>query len=498
MSSLPAPGILSYLEALLDMDQILPGCYKAYRQAVRDTLIFFLTSLSRERQASLFHEQMAMPGNAGTFERFVALLSRCPTLHKLGQIMARNRDLDPDLRLRLQALESLHPSTTLQELLPVIQKELKGRGDIVLEEKPLAEASVAVVVPFSENGKEGVLKVLKPGILSSLTEELEIWSHVGSYLEERCENYRIPPIDYKETLQSLQGILEREVQLEIEQDHMRQMAEFYAGAPGIIIPSVYEWSTPSMTAMGRVRGGSVAALKDPVKGIRTAALVIEEVLARPFWSSRETVLFHGDPHGGNMLLTDEGRVALLDWSLVIPMGKGLRSQLMEILLNAFMAHRHRICRNLCALSRRPPDRARLKEVVEESLSRVRKGAFPGFDWMIALFDQAMLRAGLSLHDDMVLFRKALLTLINLVCDISQEASADIIMTASGLSHLFSELPERVLDPAGTETYRSHLRNVDMIEALSTLPLSAGRMWLGSLKESLKAPQGEREESEDEG
>jgi len=227
----PAHGLQSFLEPLLDMNQILPECYKAYRKAVRDALIFFLTSLPAERQALLFQEQMAMPAGTGTFERFVAMLKRCPTLHKLGQIMARNPDIDPVLRLRLQSLETLPSSLTLDELAPLIERETGGRRDIALEEKPLAEASVAVVVPFTHEGQEGVLKILKPGIQQYLDEELEIWSHMGALLEERCQYYSIPPIDYRETFQSLQGILKKEAMLETEQAHLRQMADFYADSP---------------------------------------------------------------------------------------------------------------------------------------------------------------------------------------------------------------------------------------------------------------------------
>jgi ubiquinone biosynthesis protein len=484
-----SPGIKVYLEQLLDMEALLPDCYAVYRPAVRDCLIYFLTSLPEDKKIRLFSAQMAMPEGTGTFERFVALLSHCPTLHKLGQIMARNRDLDLQLRKRLQSLETLPPSTPVETLLPLIRKETGGRTDIILEEKPLAEASVAVVLPFSLKGEEGVLKVIKPGIREHLPLELEIWSRIGAYLEERCGYYGIPPIEYGETLESLQSILEKEVHLDSEQAHLREMKAFYATSPDIIIPALYEWSTPSMTAMERIRGSSVAALSEPSKSRDTATLVIEELLARPFWSSEDPALFHGDPHGGNMLLTGEGKVALFDWSLLIPMGKELRSQIMEILLSAFMLNRYRVCRGLESLSRRPPRRRLLKEVVEKSLAEVRRGRFPGFDWMVELLDESMLRAGLSPGNSLVLFRKALLTLLNLVRDISREASPDIIMTSSGLSHLFSEVPGRMLNPASRETYRSHMRNVDIMEALSTWPLRTGRLWLGNWKEGLKAMTG---------
>ena len=87
-------------------------------------------------------------------------------------------------------------------------------GDIELSAHPLAEASVAVVLPFTWQGKRsrdpqhGVFKVLKPGVEERLFEELEIWVELGAFLEERCEHHGLPRLDYAETLDCLRKIAE--------------------------------------------------------------------------------------------------------------------------------------------------------------------------------------------------------------------------------------------------------------------------------------------------
>ena len=58
---------------------------------------------------------------------------------------------------------------------------------------------------------------------------------------------------------------------------------------------------------------------------RTAAAggaVVSSMIARPVFSRERQALFHGDPHAGNLFLTDDGRLALLDWSLAGPLERG--------------------------------------------------------------------------------------------------------------------------------------------------------------------------------
>ncbi len=477
------PAAEHLLNQALNMDVLLPDCYATYRSAIRDALINFLERLPVSRQLEIFISQQSMAATSTSFDRFTALLRHCPTLHKLGQIMARNEDLSPELRLQLQTLESLPPSSTLEELSPYIERETKG--EITPDGPPLAEASVAVVLPFTTpSGEKGVIKILKPGIKERLAEELEIWPHIGSFLEERCDYYGIPSIDYRDTLTSLQTILLNETDLAMEQKHLALMKHFYADSPDIVIPSLFPWSTSRFTAMTRIDGRKITESK--IRGEKfnrsLGSIVVQSLLSKPFWSEGEMALFHGDPHSGNIFLTCDDKVALLDWSLVVNIGKERRQTVMQILLAACMLSRQRITEGLLSLSRSTPDRHRLMEVADESLAEIRKGAFPSFQWLVTLLDRAIVKASLSPADDMVLFRKVILTLLSVVRDVSQEVSADDILTASALANLLREAPERLFNLYSSETGRIHLKTGDLIEAFTTWPLTAMRYWCGAVRD----------------
>jgi ubiquinone biosynthesis protein len=95
---------------------VVPEAYRRYRPAVRGALAIFLSGLSATRQAGLLTDQAALPPWTSPEERLATLARGCPTLHKLGQILARDRRLSPDLRGHLQGLESLPPTVSTEEV----------------------------------------------------------------------------------------------------------------------------------------------------------------------------------------------------------------------------------------------------------------------------------------------------------------------------------------------------------------------------------------------
>ncbi len=199
----------------IDLSPLVPETYQEYLPVIEDAFTFFLDRLSLKRVAEVLAGQFNLPQDAGMPERLVTLLGQFPTLQKLAQIMARDRRLAPPLRRRLQLLESMEAVTPLSNIKSIIQNELGHRiaSRLQFAACALAEASVAVVVPFCVPAQkatkpiEGVLKVLKPGIAERLEEELEIWSALAPYLDGRCAHYRLPSLNYADTLEAIKDLL---------------------------------------------------------------------------------------------------------------------------------------------------------------------------------------------------------------------------------------------------------------------------------------------------
>jgi ubiquinone biosynthesis protein len=475
----------------LDVEQILPPCYQSYRRLLVDGLCFFMGRLPARRLAEIVSDQIKLPDDSVFADRVFALLHRCPTLHKMGQVIARDRRLSRELRQRLQRLESVPPTIGLGDLPSDVVQEIENMDDIEMSGSPLAEASVALVLPFTWRGsstndpQHGVFKVLKPGVEERLFEELEILAELGPFLEQRCEHYGLPGLDYRETLDSVARLLRQEVHLEREQRHLTEAAESYAQDAKVVIPRLLPFCSSRITAMERIEGGKITDVKlGRSSRIKLADLVFETLVARPFWSPGEACQFHADPHAGNLYSTPDERLAILDWTLVGRLDKEQRIDLVQIVLGGITLNEAQVCRAVSRLGRTLPDESRLRDHVRAALREIRQGRLPGFDWSQRLLDGVATSTGMSFPENLMLFRKALLTLSGVVEDITTAASLDRVMLNQGLRQFSNEWPSRMFADPSSRSHGTHIANVELMELAGSWPATVSVYWQGLWRDGL--------------
>lgn len=466
-----------------DVASVLPEAYAHYRRPIAGALTVFLEGLPQAHQDGVLLDQATLPPTATVSERFARLARSCPALHKLGQTLARDRRLLPDLRLQLQRLESLPPSIALKDIRRALTREL-GRLDrlgVVLEPPALAEASVAVVVPFRHGGREGVFKLLKPGIEERLEQELALLERVGTYLDDQCEALGIPRLDYREAFEGLADRLRHEIRLDLEQRHLAIAHAAYAGEPRIQIPALFDLSTQRVTAMERVHGDKVTdhPFDDAGAARACAELVVIALIAQPILGTGDDVLFHGDPHAGNLLRTREGRLAILDWSLATTLSEARRVAFVQIVLGAVTMDAQRIASALEVLSeRRVVDVPAVMAVIDAALDQVRDGKLPGLLWLTELLDNAV-QAGVRFGPEMLLMRKMLLAIEGVIVDIGADRTCiDAVLLGRFFTQIAAEWPYRWLTWADSRAFATRLSNADLAGVMMNLPLAATRFWLG--------------------
>lgn len=483
-----------FLESL-DFGSLVPADYARYRPAVVDGLTFFLDHLSADRAMDLLAEQALMPDGAGIEERLVAIARRCPALHKLGQVLARDRRLSPGFRALLQHLESMPSTLDVAEARRMVEAEIGAcdAAGIVIDEPPLAEASVAIVVPFvfagdGLAGVRGACKVLKPDIEARLQEDLDLLQRIGALLDERCQAYGLPQIEYEETFLQVRDLLAREVHLDREQAHLREAHAAYEGAKAVLIPEVYDVSTPRLTVMERVWGHKVTDACDlsPAVLRKLGHRIIEALVARPLWSSAERSMFHADPHAGNLFVTPERRLAILDWSLVGRLSKSDRVCLTQILVGALTIDGPRIHQAIDVLADGRTDSAALDRVVGEHVRRLGDGAWPGMSWLTSLMDAAATGARCRFKADLVMFRKSLQTLEGVVADVSSESRPDWVLMRAMIGQLAAESGQRALALPFSRHFATHLSTLDLTQLMMSAPLIGSRQWLGLQSDLLRS------------
>ena len=486
--------------SLLDeaaLKNVLSGEYASFARPVRDALVVFLEGLPAVHQAEILARQSSLPESADTSERLTSLAHCCPVLHKLGQVLARDQRLSLSLRRHLCRLESLEPTVPLAAIQETVVGQLGPLEQLGIRLAPpaIAEASVAVVIPYVEprhdrSGRlnDGVFKVLKPGIEERLELELELLTRVGAHLDERCEELQIPRLDYEDLFQQIREKLSHEVNLDGEQRNLAHASALFADDVQVHIPALRKFCTPRITAMERIYGVKVTdhrldQLRDRQRLVET---MIGALISRPILSRTANAMFHGDPHAGNLFLTDAGCLAILDWSLVGSLDVRQRTGLVQIMLAAVALDRGRIASVIESLAAPTTlDRRALLSIIERQLKRIRQGTLPGLDWMTGLFDAVVLQAGVRLAPDLMLFRKSLLTLEGVIAEVGgRTIRADDVLLAEFLRHFASEWPRRLLAMPESREFATRLSNFDLVRSLLDVPVAIARFWTATAADML--------------
>ena len=481
------------LFASLDLNNLIPDCYEKWKPFVKGGLAWFLGRLSEDRQKEILADQLGLGPFANAADRLETVLRRCPTLHKLGQILARDKRLSTELRNSLQRLETLPPRMTVEQIRAILQRENIRLDDITLGDKPLAEASVAVVMPFTFTDAagrqiDGVFKIVRPEAEKALEKELELWPELGKALEEICHELNLPVLEFAGPLSEAALLVADEVRLDREQIHIRRAVELYRDFPEIALPELLPWCTSRVTAMTRIKGRPLAeALKEKSNKNERRRIVeklVDGLIARPFWMSETWAIFHGDPHGGNIFLDDKGRIVPLDWSLAVELPKNDRVAILQLLMGGLRMDEKAIAQALAQLGLSTDDN-KLAAASNWAVAQIRQGNFPGFDWCLAVLDHAVEFGGLRLRAELALFRKALFALLALVEDIAPNASSDAVVVGAGLARLASEWPSRAFSNPFTRKWGTHVSTVELSTLFADMPLSVTRFWFGCWSDFLE-------------
>jgi len=496
--------LLALLHAQLASAELLPSPYEKYRPLLADGFCFFLGRLPAARLEAIFVEQQRMPFSTSAGERLAALLHHVPTLHKLGQVVARDHRLSAAFRNQLQQLESLEPRMPAPAILRLLQREFPGwrKAGIEAGSRALAEGSVAVVMPFAwrnapaKEPRAGVFKLLKPGIEDRLAEELPIWAALGEFLEDDCARYHLPQLNYRETFETVHDLLLHETRLNEEQAHLAEAADEYHGSESVAIPALFPFGTPRLTVMERLDGFTVSEKlrqcsqassdKSPPATAFTRALppvIADALIAQPVFSARPAALFHADPHAGNLFVTTAGRLGILDWSLAGRLEKQQRIGLAQLLLGALTLDTAKMEEAVQSLSGHSARPAALRQLLDASLSELCWRGLPGLAWLTDLLDRVAVQARARLPRDLLLFRKSLLTLEGVLADVafSDTTAAQACIDQALLGRLFRQLADEWLNcfyrPATSRSLPTHISTADLLSLIWSGPATFARYWM---------------------
>ncbi len=224
-----------------------------------------------------------------------------PTFTKLGQIMAIREDLLPEvITEELDSLMDHLPPIPFAQVKAIIERELEDPVESLfrsIDPEPLAAASIAQVHrATTHDGKDVVVKVIKPGIRDVVTSDLKLLEFFGVFLQ-----WLLPRYQPTQIIEEFGAYTKREIDFDYEADHAEIFAANFQDVPGVVFPDVHrELSTSDVLTMeylGGIRPGPQAVRElSEAERQRVIDLGASAVIRMLYKDG----FFHADLHAGNL------------------------------------------------------------------------------------------------------------------------------------------------------------------------------------------------------
>ena len=156
--------------------------------------------------------------------------------------------------------------------------------------------------------------------------------------------------------------------------------------------------------------------------------------------------------------------------------------MMQCILGALALDTRRIEWAVGQLAQNQPAQPRVADLLRGSLNELRWGLWPSLSWLTRLLDGLVLRAGVRLKPNLLLFRKSLLTLEGVVTDcIGRDGNPaggilDWAVTSAFLSRWGAEWPYRLLAPLGAKSPSTHVSAADLLGLAGASATACARWW----------------------
>jgi ubiquinone biosynthesis protein len=437
---------------MVPVELLVPAEYRQWRPLVRDSMQFVVSRLSAARLAPKIVEQLELGPDTPPEARLLRFIAKVPGLQKIGQVLARNRNLDARVRRALAQLENGISDVTIEEIRRIILRELRPqvrKYSVKLGSTILSEASVAAVVSFTwrnpETGRRerGVFKVLKPHIAGCYAEDMKILHGLAIHLARKHQAGGVRLAGLAETLTEIRLLLEREVDFRREQATLLNDLAAYRSVPGLRVPRLIQpLSTETITALTRENGVKVTEGVGGTAAVRAgvAEKLAEALLAIPALAREKEALFHADPHAGNLLYDKRRReLVILDWALTGSLSRRDRKYVVMLVLMMILRDADGVSSAVGRLRQHRPadDRAQVR-MIRERVDRFLDGLpfwyLPGAMDAMRLLDEIALE-GVRFPAAMLMFRKASFTLDGVLEDVAgSSVSTDSVVGRYALEH----------------------------------------------------------------
>jgi predicted unusual protein kinase regulating ubiquinone biosynthesis (AarF/ABC1/UbiB family) len=341
-----------------------------------------------------------------------------PTYIKLGQVLSTRADIiSPKYMDALTRLQDHVEPFPFDQVKEIVEEELGVRLNMAFsafEERPSAAASLAQVHRAAlRDGRPVAVKVQRPGIRKIILEDLEAFDEITALFEKHTDlgrRYHIHGF-----VDTFRRTLLDELDFKREAGNLKRLSEIVADYDLLVVPlPVDDYSTSRVLTMDYIEGASISTINRAVL-IEMDTSRMAQQLSQAYL---DQIIVHGfvhaDPHPGNVLVTPDGRLALIDVGMVGYLNATSRDRIIRLLLAIDDNKPEEAARILIELGN-PLEGADLDKFILEATQIIQKNQTASIDEM--KFGQVvmdMVRAGadngVQPASDLAMTSKALLSL----------------------------------------------------------------------------------------
>jgi ubiquinone biosynthesis protein len=259
-----------------------------------------------------------------------------PTFIKLGQLLSTRSDLlAPAYLEALARLQDDVEPFGFDEVESIVEAELGARISKAFQRFdhiPLASASLGQVHrAVLRDGREVAVKVQRPGVRAQVRDDLEVIEELAGFLDDHTKAGR--QFGFSDMVREFKTSLAAELDYRQEAQHLRTLGGHVGADPKLVVPQpIDDYTTATVLTMDLIHGRNIASL-GPLAKTEIDGQPLADALFRSYLRQiLEHGFVHADPHPGNVLLTDDGRLALIDLGMVARLSPASQDRLIRLLL----------------------------------------------------------------------------------------------------------------------------------------------------------------------
>ena len=280
----------------------------------------------RTQRSPAFHQRRAE-------QMVTTLASLGPTFVKLAQLFAGRADIIPEPYVSaIGTLTDRVPGVPADRIRASLIESYGAPPETVFEffdVQPLAAASLGQVHRARVDGRDVVVKVLRPGVEALVAGDIRAARRILDLIASRLNPPHVSGL--RAVLDEFEKRVGEEMDFRQEARYAQRVRKNFASSPNIRVPEVLDvYTRQRALVLEYIDGRRVDQLGDWISSGRVQADdVLRSVMELYVQMMMVDGLFHADPHPGNVFVDTQGRLTLLDFGMVVEVPVETRRTLVQ-------------------------------------------------------------------------------------------------------------------------------------------------------------------------